>query len=71
MAKGLFSVTSTGLKEFIKEMEALADAIPEISLKALAEQEKVVQERIKTNWVSMVGGHREVTFSLQSVSLLL
>lgn len=56
MAKGLFSVTSTGLKEFIEEMEALADAIPEISLKALAEQEKVVQERIKTNWVSMVGG---------------
>lgn len=56
MAKGLFSLTSTGLKEFIKEMEALADAIPEISLKALAEQEKVVQARIKTNWVSMVGG---------------
>jgi len=56
MAKGLFSVTSTGLKEFIKEMEALADAIPEISLKALAEQEKVVQGRIKTNGVSMVGG---------------
>lgn len=56
MAKGLFSVTSAGLKEFIEEMEALADAIPEISLKALAEQEKVVQARIKTNWVSMVGG---------------
>lgn len=56
MAKGLFSLTSTGLKEFIEEMEALADAIPEISMKALAEQEKVVQERIKTNWVSMVGG---------------
>ena len=56
MAKGLFSLTSTGLKEFIEEMEALADAIPEISLKALAEQEKVVQERIKTNLVSMVGG---------------
>lgn len=56
MAKGLFSLTSTGLKEFIKEMEALADAIPEISLKALAEQERVVQARIKTNWVSMVGG---------------
>ena len=56
MAKGLFSVTSTGLKEFIEEMEALADAIPEISLKALAEQEKVVQAKIKENWVSMVGG---------------
>ena len=56
MAKGLFSLTSTGLKDFIKEMEDLVDAFPEISLKALAEQEKVVQERIKTNWVSMVGG---------------
>ena len=56
MAKGLFSVTSTGLKEFIKEMEALADAIPEISLKALAVQEQLVQEKIKSNWVSMVGG---------------
>ena len=56
MAKGLISVTSSGLKEFIKEMEDLVDAFPEISLKALAEQEKVVQERIKINWVSMVGG---------------
>lgn len=56
MAKGLFSLTSTGLKEFIEEMEALAEAIPEISLKALAEQEKVVQAKIKENWVSMVGG---------------
>ena len=56
MAKGLISVTSSGLKEFIKEMEDLVDAFPEISLKALAEQEKVVQERIKMNWVSMVGG---------------
>ena len=56
MAKGLFSLTSTGLKEFIEEMEALVDVFPEISMKALAEQEKVVQEKIKTNWVSMVGG---------------
>lgn len=56
MAKGLISLTSTGLKEFIAEMEALADAIPEISLKALAVQEQLVQEKIKSNWVSMVGG---------------
>lgn len=56
MAKGLISLTSTGLKDFIAEMEALTDAIPEISLKALAVQEQLVQEKIKSNWVSMVGG---------------
>lgn len=56
MAKGLISLTSTGLKDFIAEMEALADAIPEISLKALAVQEQLVQKKIKSNWVSMVGG---------------
>lgn len=56
MAKGLITLKSTGLKEFIREMDALAKAIPDIALKALAEQEKVVQEKIRTNWVSMVGG---------------
>ena len=56
MAKGLITLKSTGLKEFIREMEALAEAIPDIALKALAEQEKVVQEKVRTNWVSMVGG---------------
>lgn len=56
MAKGLISLTSTGLKEFIAEMEALADAIPEISIEALAAQQRVVEEKIKSNWTSMVGG---------------
>ena len=56
MAKGLITLKSTGLKEFIREMDALAKAIPDIALKALAEQEKVVQEKIRNNWVSMVGG---------------
>ena len=56
MAKGLITLKSTGLKEFIREMETLAEAIPDIALKALAEQEKVVQEKVRTNWVSMVGG---------------
>ena len=56
MAKGLITLKSTGLKEFIREMDAFAKAIPDIALKALAEQEKVVQEKIRTNWVSMVGG---------------
>ena len=56
MAKGLFSLTSTGLKDFIKEMESLADELPVISKKALVEQEKVVERKVKENWVSMVGG---------------
>lgn len=56
MAKGLIKITSTGLKEFIKEMEGFAEEFPEITMKALAAQEKVVQEKIKNNWVSMVGG---------------
>lgn len=56
MAKGLVTLTSSGLKEFIKEMEELADAIPQISIKALAAQQKVVEGKIKANWVSLVGG---------------
>lgn len=56
MAKGLISLKSTGLKEFIEEMNALADAIPEISKQALVEQQRVVEGKVKENWVSMVGG---------------
>ena len=56
MAKGLISLKSTGLKEFIEEMNALADAIPEISKQALVEQQRVVEGKVIVNWVSMVGG---------------
>lgn len=56
MAKGLISLKSTGLKEFIEEMNALADAIPEISRQALVEQQRVVENKVRENWVSMVGG---------------
>lgn len=56
MAKGLISLKSTGLKEFIEEMNTLADAIPEISKQALVEQQRVVEGKVKENWVSMVGG---------------
>lgn len=56
MAKGLFSLTSTGLKEFIAEMEGLAAAIPEISKKSLVEQQRVVEQKIQENWTSMAGG---------------
>ena len=56
MARGLISLKSTGLKEFIEEMNALADAIPEISKQALVEQQRVVENKVRENWVSMVGG---------------
>lgn len=56
MSKGLVTLKSSGLKEFIKEMEALADAIPELAIKSLAAQQKVVEAKIKANWVSLVGG---------------
>lgn len=56
MAKGLISLKSTGLKEFIEEMNALADAIPEISKQSLVEQQRVVENKVRENWVSMVGG---------------
>lgn len=56
MARGLFSIKSTGLKEFIAELNGLAEQLPEISVKALQAQQKVVEDKIQANWVSMVGG---------------
>ena len=56
MARGLVSLKSSGLKEFIKEMEFIADHIPEIAIEALAAQQAVVEQKIKANWSSMVGG---------------
>lgn len=56
MAKGLISIKSSGLKEFIAEMNGLAEQIPEISKQALVKQQEVVEAKVKDNWVSMIGG---------------
>jgi len=56
MAKGLFSLESSGLKEFVTEMNGFVEHFPEISLKSLAAQEEFVEDKIRTNWVSMAGG---------------
>lgn len=56
MAKGLFSLTSTGLKEFIAEMEGLAAELPDITRKSLVAQQAVVERKIQENWTSMAGG---------------
>lgn len=52
--RGLVSLESSGLKEFIAEMEGFVEAFPECSRIALDAQEKFVVEKIKQNWVSMV-----------------
>lgn len=56
MAKGLITLKSTGLKEFIAELNGLAEHFPEISRKSLQAQQRVVESKIQANWVSMVGG---------------
>ena len=56
MAKGLITLKSIGLKEFISEMNGIAENMPEISRKSLIAQQEVVEEKIKANWVTMVGG---------------
>tara|TARA_R110000851_G_scaffold329396_1_gene501216 strand:- start:70 stop:591 length:522 start_codon:yes stop_codon:yes gene_type:complete len=56
MARGLISIKSTGLKEFIAELNGLAEQLPEISKQALQSRQKVVEDKIRANWSSMVGG---------------
>lgn len=56
MPRGLISLTSTGLKELIEELNGLAEQIPEVSKRALQSQLEVVENKIKNNWTSMVGG---------------
>jgi len=56
MARGLISIKSTGLKEFINELNGLADNFPEIAKKSLEARQSIVEQNIKTNWVTLVGG---------------
>ena len=54
--RGLVSLETSGLQEFIDEMEGFVAAFPEISREALKAQEEVVVDKIKQNWVSIAGG---------------
>ena len=56
MTRGLITLKSTGLKEFIAELNGMAEKFPEISKQALQAQQKVVEQRIEANWITMVGG---------------
>ena len=56
MPRGLITIESSGLKELIKDLNGLVEQIPEVSKKSLQSQLQVVEDKIQTNWVSMVGG---------------
>ena len=52
--RGLVALQTSGLQEFIDEMEGFVAAFPECSRIALAAQEDFVVEKIRQNWVSFV-----------------
>ena len=65
--RGLVSLESSGLKEFIAEMEGFVEAFPECSELALKAQEDFLIEKIKQNYVSMVPGAKVGDFIYSSI----
>jgi len=55
MAKGLVTVTSSGLKEFITEMEDFVRVYPEVVKKSVEARLDVVKRMTQVNWVSSGG----------------
>ena len=55
MAKGLITVTSSGLKEFITEMEDFVRVYPEVVKKSVEARLDVVKRMTQVNWVSSGG----------------
>ena len=55
MAKGLVTVTSSGLKEFITEMEDFVRVYPEVVKKSVEARLDVVKRMTQINWVSSGG----------------
>lgn len=56
MARGLFTIESSGLKDIIKHLKELGDNYDRILKESLIAQQNVVIDKIRINWVSMVGG---------------
>jgi len=56
MARGLFTIESSGLKDIIKHLKELGDNYDRILKESLIAQQNVVEEYIKYNVVSMIGG---------------
>lgn len=56
MARGFISITDTGLKDIVQYLEKLGDNYDRILLESLQAMQDPVVDRIRLNWVSMVGG---------------
>jgi len=56
MARGFISITDTGLKDIVQYLEKLGDEYDKILLQSMSAMQDPVIERIRLNWVSMVGG---------------
>lgn len=56
MARGFIQITNTGLTEIADYLEKLADSYDTAILESVKAMQDPVVERIKMNWVSMVGG---------------
>ena len=63
MAKGLVTVTSSGLKEFITEMEDFVRVYPEVIKKSVEARLDVVKRMTQVNWVSSGGASGGYVYS--------
>lgn len=57
MARGFVSVTNTGLTEIADYLDKLADKYDEAIRQSVDAMQDVVVERIRLNWVTMIGGN--------------
>lgn len=57
MARNVFKVETTGNKKILQELGRIAEEFPVFTREALAAQEKVVEDKIRQNWVSIAGGN--------------
>lgn len=56
MPRGFVSVKNTGLTEIADYLDQLEDQFDEIATKSVQSMQDVVVERVKVNWVTMIGG---------------
>ena len=56
MARGFISIKDSGLKDIVQYLDKVGDNYDRILLESLKAMQAVVEERIRINWVSMVGG---------------
>lgn len=67
MAKELVTVELTGVKEILGDLDVLAEQFPEMVKECTEEQQKVIKQAMKSNWVSIAGG-KSGDFVYDSVS---